>query len=178
MAEIKSAIELALEKTKGLSLSREEKERIKEEEMQAKAHGLVHRFLQVDFHLREVEKELAKYDPAERAQLETLIIQFLTEAIQLDHDDELIFQGIESFRGESKNITGKIKELMADYRKQKEKEGQRVEKDLRTKLKRQGISGSAVQPQMEGSREWEDALTQFKPTFESRLRALKEALPK
>ncbi len=40
MAEIKSAIELAMERTKGLRLSQGEKEKLKEEEIQSKAHGL------------------------------------------------------------------------------------------------------------------------------------------
>ena len=37
MAEIKSAIELAMEKTKDFHLSREEMNKLKEEEMQSKA---------------------------------------------------------------------------------------------------------------------------------------------
>ena len=98
MAEIKSAIELAMEKTKGLRLSQEEMEHLQEEEMQTKAHGLVNRFLEVDFHFKEVEKELARFSSNQRKELEGLMIQYLGEALQLDKDNELIFQGIETLR--------------------------------------------------------------------------------
>ena len=176
MAEIKSAIELAMEKTKGLHLSREEKEKLQEEELHSKAHSLVNRFLEVDFHLKEVEKELSKYDAHQREQLEKLVLQYLTEAIQLDRDNDLIFQGIESFLVKSKSIIKKMKELMEGYGKKKEKEYQKTGRDLLTKLERQGISGSAVQPKIEGSREWEEAIAKFRPTFEAQLQVLKKEL--
>jgi hypothetical protein len=178
VAEIKSAIELAMEKTKGLHLSREEKEKLQEEELHSKAHTLVNRFLEVDFHLKEVEKELSKYDPLQREKLEKLIVQYLTEAIQLDRDNDLIFQGIEFFQEKRKSIIRKIRELMEGYRKRREKEYQKTERDLLTKLEQQGISGSAVQPKIEGSREWEDALAKFKQPFEDQLQTLKKELEK
>ena len=97
MAEIKSAVELAMERTKGLRLSHEEMEKIKEEEVQSKAVGLVNRFLEVDFHLRDVEKELAKFDPQQRKHLEQLFLHHLIEAMNLDRDNDLILQGLEAF---------------------------------------------------------------------------------
>jgi hypothetical protein len=176
MGEIKSAIELAMEKTKGLQLSSEEKEKLKEEELHSKAHSLVNRFLVVDFHLKEVEKELAKYHPDQREHLERLILSYLCEAIQLDRDNDLIFQGIEAFQKESKKTIKKIRELMEDYRQRKEKEDKQTKKNLLKKLERQGISGSAVQPKIEGSKEWEESLAKFKPPFEGQLHALKKEL--
>ena len=178
MGEIKSVIELAMEKTKGLHLSREEMEKLKEEELHSKACSLVNRFLEVDFHLKEVEKELSKYNVQQRGQLEKLMVQYLTEAIQLDRDNDLIFQGIESFQEKSKRVIKKMRELIEDYGKGKEKEYQKTGRDLLTKLERQGISGSAVQPKIEGSQEWEDALAKFRPTFEDPLRVFKEELQK
>ncbi len=176
MAEIKSSIELAMEKTRGLHLSREEKEKLQEEELHSKAHNLVNRFLEVDFHLKEVEKELSKYDPPQRGKLEKLMFQYLTQAIQLDRDNDLIFQGIEFFRENSKKIIKKMRELIEGYRKREQKEYQKTEGDLLRKLERQGISGSAVQPKIEGSREWEEAIAKFRPTFEAQLHVLQKEL--
>lgn len=178
MAEIKSAIELAMEKTKGLRLSREEKEKLKEEELQSKAQSLVNRFLEVDFHLKEVEKDLGKYSPDQREHLEKLILHYLSEAVQLDRDNDLIFQGVEAFQKESKNTIKKIQELIEGYHRRKEKEYKQTEKDLLKKLERQGISGSAVQPKVEGSQEWQDALVKFKPPIEDQLQILKKELQK
>ncbi len=134
MTEIKSAIELAMEKTKGLHLSPQEKERLKEEKIHSKAQSLVNRFLEVDFHLKEVEKELSKYNPPQRKHLEDLMIQYLAEAIQLDKDNDLPFQGMEALQEENKSIIQKIRELIGAYGKRKGKEYQKVESALGANL--------------------------------------------
>ena len=176
MGEIKSAVELAMEKTKGFHLSREEMNKLKEEEMQSKAHGLVNRFLEVDFHLKEVEKELSKFSPEDRGQIEKLMKEYLAEAIQLERDNELIFQGIAALGQASHSFKGEIQQLVEDYQEQKGKSYVKTEKNLVAKWEKQGISGSAVQAKVEGSPEWENALSGFTPAFEERLRAVKEKL--
>lgn len=178
MAEIKSAIELAMEKTKSLHLSPEELEKLKEEEMQAKARSLANRFLEVDFHFKEVEKELLKLALDQREPLEKLMRQYLSEAIQLDRDNALIFQGIETLQKESNSVNRKIQQLIKDYREQKERAFAETEKKILLKLEELGIAGSAVQAKVEGSQEWEQALVKFKPDFEEKLRVLQEELKK
>ncbi len=178
MAEIKSAVELAMERTKGLRLSHEEKEKLKEEEVQTKAHSLVNRYLEVDFHLREVEKEIDRVDPSQRQHLENLFVHYLIEAIGLDRDNDLIFQGIESYRSGSKNSIQKMKDLIQKYRKERDRKYSKAETDLLGQLERKGISGSAVQPKVEGSPEWEEALAKFKPAFEEELDKLRKAIEK
>ncbi len=176
MGEIKSAIELAMERTKGLRLSEEEKGKLKEEELQGKARALVNRYLEVDFHLREVEKEITRLDPAEAPKVEELFFQYLSEAIGLDRDNDLIFQALES-RGEGdRGPLKKMREIIESYRKRKEKEYSGTEKKVLAGLARQGIRGSAVQAKVEGSKEWEEALARFKPDFEKKLAALKKEI--
>ena len=176
MAEIKSAVELAMEKTKDLHLSRAEIQRFKEEELKSKAQGLVNRFLEVDFHLKEVEKELSKFPPDERQHLENLMLQNFCLALNLEGNNELIFQGIGALRKESKDLTRQIQQLIKKYSQQKAKAQGEIEKKLLAHLVKQGISGSAVRARVEGSSEWEKTLSIFKPAFEEKLRALQEEL--
>ena len=178
MAEIKSAIEIAMERTKSLHLSSEEKARLKEEELQSKARGLVNRFLEVDLHFREVEKELAKYSPEQRSQVEKSMIEDFTAGMDPDRDNELIFQGIETLAPDKKKTLLKGKELQKEYLTQKEKERQKVEKTLRKKLEPMGISGPAVLPKVEGTREWADALSAFRALYEERFKNVQEELRK
>ncbi len=174
MAEIKSAIELAMEKTKQMQLSSEEKEKIKEDEIHSKAQGLVNRFLEIDFHLKEVKKELLKYNPDQRKEVETLMLRYLSEAIRLDRENDRVFDGIEDFQKEKGNTNQKIKDLLKSYRERKKIEYQNMVQKIQLRLETQGISGSAVQPKPEGSREWEETLAQFKKPFEKQLQVLKE----
>ena len=176
MAEIKSAVELAMERTKGLRLSHEEKEKLKEEEIQSRAHSMVNRYLEIDFHLREVEKELTRVDPSQRQYLENLFIEYLAKSIDLDRDNDLIFQGITSFREGSKGSIQKMRDLIQRYQEQKDREYLKAEKALLTKLEHLGISGSAVQPKVEGSPEWKEALAKFKPDFEEELHKLRKTI--
>jgi hypothetical protein len=170
MAEIKSAIELAMEKTAGFHLSREEKEKLRDEEVQGKAQGFILRFLEGDLHFPEVEKELAKYAPEERARLEQLMIQALIQAIHLDAENDLIFQGLERLHPESGRGIKKIRTLTKDYQRRRKQESEKIQADLRLQLERQGISGSAVLPKAEGSPELESLLAAMKPPFEKQLR--------
>ena len=176
MGEIKSAVELAMERTKGLRLSQEEKEKIKEEEIQSRAAGWVNRYLEVDFHLREIEKELARFDPAQRQRLEKLFIQNLAGAMSLDRENDLILQGLETFLPASAGTVKKIRDLIQKYKNKRKEEFQRTESALSAKLARLGISGSAVLPRVEGSPEWEEALAKFKPGFEEDLKGLKKGI--
>ena len=176
MAEIKSAVELAMERTKGLRLSHQEMEKKKEEEIESKAVGLVNRFLEVDFHLREVEKELAKFDPRQRQHMEQLFLQHLIAAMRLDRDNDLILQGLETFLPASARTSGKIKNLLRKYRQKEKEESQKAEADLIAKLERLAISGSAVLPKVEGSPEWEQQVAGFKPAFEEELEKLKKEI--
>jgi len=169
MGEIKSSIELAMERTAKFKLSPEEKERLKEEELHGKAMGLVNRFLEVDLHYREVEKELFKYDADQRRELERLMIRYLREAIRLDRDNSLILAGIERLKPGSKKITDPIREWLTQYHKRRDQDLGRITEDLRSRLERMGVSGSAVVPQVLESPEWKTAEASFKPAFEKRI---------
>lgn len=178
MSEIKSAIELALEKTKGLDLSREEKERLREEEIEQKARSLVTRYLEVDFHIRELEKELSRIDPEQRPQLEKLILQEFVRTIQLDRDNRLNFQGMEALQPKAAGLLEELKKFIQRYQKKRQEEYSQTEKNLRARFTALGITGSAVQVNMDGSQEWETSLATFQPPFEKELRLLKEKIEK
>jgi hypothetical protein len=178
MAEIKSAIEIAMERTQTLRLSSEEKERIQEEELRSKTHGLVNRFLEVDLHFREVEKELAKYSPEQRSQVEKIMLADFGARLDLDRNNELIFQGIEILAPDKGKMLLQGKELIKEYLTQKEKEHQKAEKILRNKLETMGISGPAVLPKVEETREWVDALSALRALYAEKLWKLKGELQK
>jgi len=176
MAEIKSAIEIAMERTQGLRLSSAEKEKLKEGEFQSRAHTLVNRFLEVDLHFREVEKELAKYSAAQRSQLEKIMIRDLAAALDLDRDNELIFQGIGILAPEKTGKIPKVKELSKDYQEKKKEAQGKMAEVLRTKWANLGISGSAVAPKVAESPEYAEALKAFRPSYDAKLQTLKNEI--
>jgi hypothetical protein len=177
MAEIKSAIELAMERTKSMIPTDAEKEKIHEEEDSSRAAVLVNRFLHVDLHFKDLEKELGKYDPGDRKRMERLMMTQLGEAISLEGDHDLVFQGVAALQG-SAAVLSKIRELKEGYGEERLREFERVREELRGKFKERGISGPAVQPRVEGSPEWEAAVSRFKPPYEKQLVRLVAELQK
>jgi hypothetical protein len=176
MAEIKSAIEIAMERTQGLRLSSAEKEQIREEEFHSRAHALVKRFLEVDLHFREVEKELAKYPLDQRSRLEKIMIRDFAEALSLDRDNEPVFQGIRTLAPDKTGLIPGIQELTQEYRRESEVAKDKTTETLRAKWANLGISGSAVVPKAAESPEFADALKAFRPAYEERLQALKRGI--
>ncbi len=171
MSEIKSAIELAMERTRNMTLSAAEKEKIRKEEDASRAAALVNRFLHVDMNCKDLDKELAKVDPSDRKRMEGLILEHLGRAISLEGDHDLIFEGISALHGDEE-VLSKIRDLRERYGKERLREFNRVKEELRGKFRERQISGSAVEPRVEGSPEWKETLARFKPAYETRLAAL------
>jgi hypothetical protein len=176
MAEIKSSIEIAMEKTKGLILSREEMQKIKDEELRTKAQSLVHRFLEVDFHLREVEKELAKLDTDQKKMLEKLIWQQLIENIDLDRDNDLILEGLTSLRPASSPLIKQVKTLLTEYQEKKNSVFAETTAVILKSLEKKGIAGTAIQPKVAESKEWAEALAKIKLPLATKLQKIQEEL--
>ena len=176
MAEIKSAIEIAMERTRGLRLSAEEKDKLKEEEFESRAHALVNRFLGVDLHFREVARDLEKYSSEQRARLEKIMIQDLAAALSLDRDNDLIFQGIDILAPEKKGVVPKVRELAEAYRREKEKVLRETGEIIRSRWQSLGVSGSAVVPKVAESPEYAEALKAFRPSYEARLQSLRDEI--
>ncbi|MGB9699078.1 MAG: hypothetical protein ACPL5I_06790 [Thermodesulfobacteriota bacterium] len=176
MAEIKSSIEIAMEKTKGLILSREEMQKIKDEELRTKAQSLVHRFLEVDFHLREVEKELAKLEADQKKILEKLIWQQLLEALDLDRDNDLILEGLATLRPESSPLLKELKTLLAEYQQKKNSAFAETTAVILKNLEKKGISGTALQPKVAESKEWAEVVAKIKLPLAPKLQKFQEEL--
>jgi hypothetical protein len=171
MAEIKSAIELAMERTKNMIPTGAEKERLREEEELTRGAALVNRFLHVDLHFKDLEKELRKFEPEDRKRMERLMMDQLGEAISLEGDHELVFEGIAALRGREE-VLARIRDLQKRYEKERLRELDRVREEARRELQDAGISGSAVEPRVEGSKAWNETVSVFRPPFEKQLAGL------
>ncbi|MCX5833328.1 MAG: hypothetical protein NTV99_02215 [Deltaproteobacteria bacterium] len=150
MAEIKSTLDIIMEKTKGLSLSAEEKEALKREETAKKIRGWVRRFLDDKATLEDLRREFKEVlkDEAARSLLRAELIAYLHP----EGDNGKVFRMMKellNLRTEpvEEKIDTFLKGLIA----------MRVArlKHMEEKLARSGISGSAVLPNIAGDPEWE-----------------------
>lgn len=177
MAEIKSTLELALERTKKIAISDEERQEIKQKEILDKVSTLSHRYREGTSPLHEILKEIEKMDKKIRPwAVENLLNQWV-EALSLNDEGERLMKGIESLKERSLDeIKQRFDALLSLYREEMEEMEKRVRIQLMEILKREHISGSAVEPNVEGSELYKKERERLDQTYKAKLQELKEEL--
>jgi hypothetical protein len=177
MAEIKSTIELAMERTKQISISEKEKEEMKQKEILQKAMGLFYRYREGRLSLNEILKEIDRMDQQTERLIKEILLSQLIDALSLTDEDERLLKGIESLKqGDLEEMNRKFYQLFSQYKSAKEK----IKKEVRSKrieaLRKEKISGSAVEPNLEGNPLWEKEGGKLDRQYGGKLEAFKEQL--
>jgi hypothetical protein len=96
MGEIKSTLELALERTRNLVITQEEREEIKRQELLKKATGYSHRYMAGHIPMHEILREIERMTDQEKSKVKKLLLSQWMEALSLESDHGRLFDGIES----------------------------------------------------------------------------------
>jgi hypothetical protein len=174
MAEIKSTIDLIMERTKGLTLSSEEKERLDEEKRVRGAQGLVQRYLRGDLSLDELSRQMEEGSSNSRKAM----MQALVEGMRLGREEfSRGLEALERWRGkENRFQLQRIRDLSHQFGQALQKRRRKVKAELWEDLARRGVQGSAVEPNVEGSGRWDETINQVEREFEPRLGELRKEL--
>lgn len=177
MAEIKSTLELALERTKKFTLSEKEKKEIKQKEISEKATSLFHRYRDGHIPLNEVQKEIERMDQKAAAAVKENLLSQWIDALSLNEEGERLLKGIGLLKNE--RIEERAEEfyhLLSQYREEKEKARQGAKALLAEVLRKEGIDGDAVEPNVEGSPLWKEASKELDCLYGDKLKDIKEQL--
>jgi hypothetical protein len=177
LSEIKTTLELALERTKKISISEEDREEIKRKERALKVDSLFHRYLEGLLPLNEVLREIERMDQRTRTMVkETLLSQWI-DALSLNEEDERLLRGIAVLKGqEMHEVRTKLDHLLSQYRKEREKVEQEMKGQLEAVLRSEGIYGSAVEPNVENDPIWRENLENLRQFYHAKLEDLKDQL--
>ena len=177
MGEIKSTWDIVMEKTKGQEITPKDREQIKRAELNARIHAIFNRYMDSQGNREYLKDELGGLREEERAIVKKELLLQLMDSIDLAKDNGKVIAGIETLKGEEgAKVLQKLHLLTSEYRASREKRAGEVEEVLRQRLATMGISGSAVEPSLEGKREWIDAMEGLERDYANRLGALKEEL--
>ena len=155
MGEIKSTIELAMERTKKFALSDKEKEEMKQKEVLQKAGSLFHRYRDGHLSLNEVLKEVEKMEEKKATTVKKSLLSQWIDVLSLNDDHERTLKGIEALNRQSLDeVKRKFHGLLFQYQGEKETLKEKTNLRLTEALKKEGIYGSAVEPRLEGSVSW------------------------
>jgi hypothetical protein len=168
VAEIKSTLDLIMEKTRNMSLSAEEKEELKRKELVARLNGLVQKALDGTLsvsHLRsEIESERKKSPATDHHLMAALVAR-----IEPDGENERLFQIMEEV---ARRDSGPLRKVVLECRHDVERLKDRSVEDLSKALKKKGITGSAVAPNPALDPAWRKASEERKTAYRTELDAI------
>jgi len=177
MGEIKSRWDIVLEKTKTLEITSKDREQIKRAELNAKIHAMHNRYMDSQGNREYLKNELEGLREEEREVVKRELLLQLMDSIDLAKDNGKAIAGIETLKGEkAARVLRKLRLLTSKYRSSREKTAREIVEVLRQTLAAMGISGSAVEPSLEGKKEWIEAMEGLERDYGKRLGALKEEL--
>ncbi len=149
MGEIKSTLDLIMEKTKNLTMSSEEKKEIRRQEWLKKARGWIQKFLDDLADTRRVKTELLEKEPI--SGWEKILKKELVEGLDPEGNNEKRFELIKILLALPSEP---YREVLASFTQQVEQQKDYFADALKEQLSVQGISGSAVVPNLEPDPSW------------------------
>ena len=174
MGEIKSTLDLVMEKTRTLSLTDEEKERLRQAELIRRGESLARRYISEEISFEQLELELTKEYYENQTILKKTLTRFFLESIFLDQPTHRVFRALRYLIKEE--TVQRLEKLKEDYVKTSEAHYAGIEEDARSELALRGITGSAIVPKVESSSAWREARSAFEPQFTIELDAIKEKI--
>ena len=184
MGKIKSAFELAMEKTKGLGeLSRDELEELRKKERVAMGERLAQKYLeQTRYQSRELRADIDKCGEEARETATQAFLRYMSQSVALENYQRPL-QGILDISGdrEIEQACRGIEELCHQYQRARREMSSKFQERLvvvkMRKLDEVHISGSAIKMlDVESSPEWQEELGKLHAEFDRELEQRKQNL--
>jgi hypothetical protein len=164
MGEIKSTLDLIMERTKTLSMSPEEKEENRRQEWLKKSRGWIQRFLDDRITLEKVQEEL--FTPAPPDGWQKILKEEIVGGLEPGRDNEKRLLLLETLLSIP---VVPYRKMIASFHQMVDQEEERQNNRLRDHWAKQGISGSALVPNLEGDSSWKGFYAQTRKTTKEKM---------
>ncbi len=152
MGEIKSTLDIVLEKTKHLSLSEEEKREQEREEAGKKLKGILQKYQDAKLGLPQVKKELDRLKSTHAVLDDQTLCGAMLQRIQLGRDNERSLALVQDC---SPLDTARLQSVLKDYDYALQSAADKRSENIKKNLQQDHfISGSAVIPNLNADRQW------------------------
>lgn len=174
MAEIKSTLELVLERTRHLTLSKEEKERQELESIKKLGNGWIQKFIDRRMSLEEISIQWEKLQKTNALATASWMAALLLDCIQPSSAPDEIFTLLRNLCGVD---AGPIHGFLAGCRQQIEKMAQeRIQSIKKALAEQHDISGDAFFPNLDKDLEWTALRNQMDERFHKDLAIEKQKI--
>jgi hypothetical protein len=169
MGEIRSTLDIIMEKAKGVQVTDEDKAAFMRREVEGKIRGILQRHLDGVIHAERVQSEMEALG-ADRHEIAVAALRReCLERLVLDGDNRGLLDILSRVAGFD---IKPVEKLILRYRE--DLEAKRVDREavLREQLKSRGISGSAVVPNLKANPEWINGSVETRDRFHQELAGL------
>ncbi len=176
MAEIKSAIELAMEKTRNLVVDSKEREAMAIKDIEDKVKAVLRRYMEEMVDDEDAAKELNKVN-ADLTLKRTLIVDAVVEEFDVRKNNEPLLAlmyaaGIDL----PETIRSELETLSKTFREAVEARKIVVRERISDNLAESGIAGNGIEPNLVAWDEWREEVEQAGNAFKQRMEELKDKI--
>jgi len=170
MAEIRSTLDIIMEKAKTLTVTDEDKKEFAKKEVQGRVQGLFQKYLDGILSTDQMKREMASFDKDLKSVAEKELLAACLSAMTVEGDNQPFFEMLDRLLGcDIKPIL----DLIDEFQKQQNVERSKRSVDLIQTLSELGVSGSAVIPNLAADTAWRDFILNMQERFQERLKVLK-----
>ena len=162
-----------MERTKGFVMDDKEKEESLVREAENRLKGMVRRFLDGMVDVEDFRKQYEKLELAKRAKRDLLVDLIVTQ-FEVGESGKLFDLLHVADGGLDKSLTKELDGLHRRFSQEVETQSGDVRKRVLERLKKMGIAGSALEPNVVAWDEWTEAVSETKHEFKARLQQWKE----
>jgi len=175
MAEIKSTLDIIMEKAKKFSVTEEEKQGFKRRELEGKIKGLVQKTLDGILDSERFQVELAGLQTKDMGLADPILKEELVARLEVEANSEALLMMLENAAGTASTA---VKRVLGEFEKKAEKQKESRGKTLLDSFKKKGISGSAVIPNLDADPEWVRIKAEMRSELQEKIREQIKSLPR
>jgi hypothetical protein len=165
MGEIRSTLDIIMEKTKGLTMTAEEREALRKNEVEGKIRGLIQKYLVGALALTKLGEEIKAME-GDRQGMAVASLKEECKHLDPDGDPSPYLKIMETIL---KLDTGPIKKVLSGYHKEMKQQRRSWEARALERLHRKAISGTALVPNLRSDPAWLEMVSKEKAAFQEKL---------
>ena len=173
MGEIKSTLDIIMEKTKSLTMTDEEKEVFEKRETEGKARGLLQKFLDSYIDIKGLKKEIGSLDQKRRILIREALKREGLARVEIETDNTGVFQVLENVIGFD---TTPIRKILSQHMKDLDQIRKDRENRNRELLAERGISGTAIIPNINADQGWIEYVSKVKEALKTQIDGYMQSL--
>ena len=163
MSEIKSTLELVLEKTRDMTLSREDKQEQLIREFREKVNGLLHAYLEGLASLDQFQRQFSSLEAPSGSGPEKILAEEAAQRLELPGDNDKLLEVLSRLCGVK--LDGVESALCDHQQRLRALEKERAEAMCKALKERFRVHGRAVRANLEGDSGWVQTLSEAREAF-------------